>query len=526
MVAEEVARHTGRPTLLDADPKLVVALGAAGGAALMSSNDPAVVPSAPAGEAAGQPDHPAQTTPSGAPAPRPVVAPLAAPGAKPPAAKPARSDRGAAVIAGVAAAAGVAGAAYLGVDALTGDDDADADVDADADAEGGGLADLLADAAAGAPVDDPVELHAPEGSLDAFDDLGGGVSAGGVGGGARATRSGARGGGPASHHDRPAPRPGGPDDDGPQGRGAGPATPPGVSPSFEAARAELRDRLEAWHPPAGADPADVAELREELGGLLDRFQPAPGQSADVALAELRQRFDDQVEDFAQDVKIDALVEEQQRQDGPTPPPATTPPAGGLADVFDDMAPAAATDGAPTPTTAADPAPVSDPRLSMGPEMLNDPAPAADAAAPTGTTGGDPLGIPSPDAPAPAYDHPIEVVDADLDDDVLGMAEVETQVLDPGMDTDPMGDAAGTEPTGSTADAAVMDDDSATDTPAGDDLGDLDDLHDLDVVSPATDSDDVWADPVDLSVDETDSHRPDVEPDDAMPALDNPDDDLL
>ena len=37
VVSEEVGRHTGRPTLLDADLKLVVALGAVGGSTVMAT---------------------------------------------------------------------------------------------------------------------------------------------------------------------------------------------------------------------------------------------------------------------------------------------------------------------------------------------------------------------------------------------------------------------------------------------------------------------------------------------------------
>jgi len=56
------------------------------------------------------------------------------------------------------------------------------------------------------------------------------------------------------------------------------------------------------------------QLRQvvELAGMIDRFQPLPGQSSDVALASLRDEFDQRVQDFVQDQKIDALIDEQQR----------------------------------------------------------------------------------------------------------------------------------------------------------------------------------------------------------------------
>ncbi|MDP2292506.1 MAG: hypothetical protein Q8M22_15050, partial [Actinomycetota bacterium] len=44
------------------------------------------------------------------------------------------------------------------------------------------------------------------------------------------------------------------------------------------------------------------------------FEPTPGQSADDALANLRAQYDERVQDFTQDQKIDALVEEQLADD--------------------------------------------------------------------------------------------------------------------------------------------------------------------------------------------------------------------
>ena len=92
-------------------------------------------------------------------------------------------------------------------------------------------------------------------------------------------------------------------------------------------RDQLSERLDGWQAPAGADPAEAAELREALQGMIDRAVAIPGQSADDAIAELRLRFNDQVGDFAQDLKIDALVEEQRGDDTePTETAETDPDA--------------------------------------------------------------------------------------------------------------------------------------------------------------------------------------------------------
>jgi hypothetical protein len=80
-------------------------------------------------------------------------------------------------------------------------------------------------------------------------------------------------------------------------------------PAFEAARQQLHERLDAWTPPEGADETEVAELRARLDGLLDRYEPRPGQSVDDAIAELRDEFELRIDNFTQDQQIDALVEE-------------------------------------------------------------------------------------------------------------------------------------------------------------------------------------------------------------------------
>src|SRR5690606_6826874 len=92
----------------------------------------------------------------------------------------------------------------------------------------------------------------------------------------------------------------------------------GTSPDDAAAiRAEVQQAVDtyapepgqAWAPPEGTSPEDAAAFRAELQQLVDPYAPVPGQSADAALAALRAQFDDQVEDFVQDQKIDALVDE-------------------------------------------------------------------------------------------------------------------------------------------------------------------------------------------------------------------------
>ena len=300
VVAEEVGRRTGRPTLLDADPKLVVALGAAGGSTVMSpnkNNEPIDPAEGTSGTAAAPPPPPP---------PRPAAPPSASAQAGARAAalraaastgtKPKGSGRGAAVGA-AAAAAGVAAAGYAAYE-LLGDDGNDSDGKGDGDE---------------APED---QLAAPpDESLDAFDDLGAGaaarLAAGGVASVARLRGGGGDDGVVVRERVRTVERPVG------RGDTSGDDTP---LADIGDARAELLERFAAWEPPADADPGDVAAFRTEMEGLINRYQPHPGQSANDALAELRLQFDDQVEDFVQDLKLDAVVDHQ----GGTPPPIPVP----------------------------------------------------------------------------------------------------------------------------------------------------------------------------------------------------------
>ncbi len=287
VVAEAIASHTGRPVLVDADAKAVVALGAAG-------------PGAPQAAAA-------------------AVAAAAASGKggreKAGAAR-GRGERGSAAtrvvgaIAGVAATAGVAAAGYAGYQYITDDDG------------GGGGGDDLAG------VGD--EAEAVDASMDAFDDLAAAAADGGGGGGftgGAAMHAGGRGGGSggADFSDSPAGRvaarmfapqeaavgaPRMAQAPPPAAPAAAPVPPVFTDPGVENVRNQLRERLAGLQAPEGADPAAYAEMKADLEGLLDRYQPYPGQSMDDAVASLKYEFDDRVHDFAQDQQLDALLDER------------------------------------------------------------------------------------------------------------------------------------------------------------------------------------------------------------------------
>ena len=191
-------------------------------------------------------------------------------------------------------------------------------------------------------------------------------------------------------------------------------------PSVETIRMQLRERITKLSIPDGTDPADAAKLRSDLEGLLDRFRPGTGQSVDDAVAALRYEFEDRVRDFAQDQRIDALIEEQNEEDAAAA--AAPPPAGGLTDVFDDMA--GTPDGGnapigdsppPTTTEPAEPAPAPD--MTTMPAADTPPvaeAP-ADTAPPTATASTDDVlgttavedAVAASSAPAPTPDATME-----------------------------------------------------------------------------------------------------------------------
>ena len=340
VVAEQVAAHTGRPLLVDADPKLAVACGAAepdlrpkeAGMPATPPPPPSAPKEAPAGQAAAAPG-----TSSGAAGSAGSKDPAAAAkGAPPkpterrtsPGSRPKEEESGMSTIGKVAAGVAAAGAAAA-AGVLWHDDVADALGFGD-DPQGKARKGMGKDA------DD-----AADESMDAFDSVSGGSGSSGGGGysggggGVRYSSGGGGGGGFAPPQSRPMPAPSAPPGSsmGQPGSsmgqpGGGTAMPP-VDPAFSSARDQLRARLADWQPPDGADPAEVAELRQRLGGLLDRYQPRSGQTTADAVAELRDEFALRIDDFTQDQKIDALVEAQQGQGGQggmgggmgTPPPA-------------------------------------------------------------------------------------------------------------------------------------------------------------------------------------------------------------
>ena len=175
---------------------------------------------------------------------------------------------------------------------------------------------------------------------------------------------------PRPHHDAPdmpQPRPRVEHEPSGHGEHSGPSGPSATTrpadlfsdPELESVRTQLRDRITKLALPDGTDPADATKLRADLEGLLERFRAYPGQSVDDAVASLRYEFEDRVRDFAQDQRIEALIEEQNKPDmpadkptempgempagdmpadKPAETPSGTPAAGGLADVFDESPP--------------------------------------------------------------------------------------------------------------------------------------------------------------------------------------------
>jgi actin-like ATPase involved in cell morphogenesis len=343
LVAELVAAHTGRPLLVDADPKLAIVLG--------STASGAAAPVAPLAGVASQPSRPTDpeealmadntsksTPPAGGTKP-------AAPGAEPkkpgdqarktaPGARPA--EKGGLSAAGkVAAGVGLAGAATAAgllwheqvTDAIFGDDDL--------------AGSLLTDVEVPPPADESMDVFdAPPAAADGGGGGGGSGGGGGGGGGSRGGggggHSGGGGGGGGGGRSRRRPDD---DDDGPvtmarAASGPASASASGDDPAFDLARGRLAEKLSEWQPPTGADPAEAAELKQRLGDLLERYEPRPGQSTKDAVAELREQFELRVDNFAQDVRIDALIEAEKAGPPAATPPTETPttgdmPAGGM-----------------------------------------------------------------------------------------------------------------------------------------------------------------------------------------------------
>jgi actin-like ATPase involved in cell morphogenesis len=351
LVVEQVGAHSGRPLLVDADPKLVVALGAVPTTdqPVPFEEDAMSTTTPPAG------GEPASTEPNAASPKDPAKDKASAAGKGGAAGKERRTspgqrepEKGGMSTAGKVAA-GVAAAGLAGATAAFWRDDVEDALGLGDD--GDGATPPLAEgdpavAAAAEAVPDVAAAAVADESMDAFDAIAGAPPAPGVTG---APAAGGGGGVPGGAPSGAAPRPaaarteafdvsaGGGVTTGPAPRVAaqqGPApqaptpaaaqtfTPPpppmadptpGASaptdPGFEVARAELEARLEGWQPPEGADAEEVAALRARLEGLLDRYEPRPGQSVDEAIAELRDEFELRIDNFAQDQKIDALVDQ-------------------------------------------------------------------------------------------------------------------------------------------------------------------------------------------------------------------------
>ncbi len=364
LVAEMVAGHLGRPVLNDFDSKLVVASGAAETIAAPSCQPfTSIADIASASPRENKMSD--QTTPPAGSVPANPAGGRSTP--PPPPASAKKGPSKAAKIAGgaAAAAAAVAAGVMYGddiVDAAGGGDDetgggpvetadrseretTDYDsmdaFDAAAPSDAGVVAEPVAEPVAG-PLGTPlVEAAAarvaPREAAPRQAQRTEAESAQGGGDGAQSQAAGA----PGAH--RPAPtQTTGIDGGAATAPSATPAAaapqpvapvaqpaPPSVDAEFESARTTLLERLDNFEAPPGTSPEDAQQLRQELIDAVERFDPAPGQTTQEALAELRDDYDRRVEDFTQDQKIDALIQEAQRDneaEAATPADGETPTA--------------------------------------------------------------------------------------------------------------------------------------------------------------------------------------------------------
>ena len=186
---------------------------------------------------------------------------------------------------------------------------------------------------------------------------------------------------------------------------ADPGTVPGpvVDQDFEAARESLLSAIDRLDLGEGVDDADEAELREELRGLVERAQVYPGQSTEDALATLRDQYDQHVTNFVQDQKIEALIQEQLRDnaaedaddaEAQTPVDDVMPVDPDIVGDLDTTTPDDADATAPADTDAATPADAG---------AATDPADVADPA--VGMPGDDGMGGDAADTPVPRDDMP-------------------------------------------------------------------------------------------------------------------------
>jgi actin-like ATPase involved in cell morphogenesis len=355
LVAEMVAGHLGRPVLNDFDPKLVVASGAAEPIAAPSSQPFTSI----ADTASASPRETImsdQTTPPADPAPAATAAGRSTPPPPPTAAKQRGPSKAAKIVGGAAAAAAAVAAGVMYgddiVDAASGNDDA-----GPAAAGQPGSAD---DGPADRRERETTDYDDDSSSMDAFDaavpsaaavvtepvagPLGTPLvetAAAGFapreaaprpahraeaespqdGGDAARSQASQATAAPGAHRPAPTQMAGedGASANAPSSTPASaasqtvaPAPAPAVDAEFEAARATLLERLDHFEAPPGTSPEDAQQLRQDLIDAVERFDPAPGQTTQEALAALHDDYDQRVEDFTQDQKIDALIQEAQR----------------------------------------------------------------------------------------------------------------------------------------------------------------------------------------------------------------------
>ncbi|MEO1064146.1 MAG: Hsp70 family protein [Actinomycetota bacterium] len=353
LVAEMIAAAAGAPVVPGADPQLAIAAGAA-----VSGTD------REAGDTATSDEDAPEAAAAAAPGDRPTE-----PGRRERPA-PSRRDRQALrrLVTGGAMAASAAGAAVGGYLAYQrwwdGDDDGEQriaeadlvaaaadepevelDVDAAVEAVSGGAEALLAELGPQPALDafDDAELAAPAGPAPGppvGSPIGFSAASAPVGPPPAAPAASFSAAAPAPPPQAPSrsprPEPAAPTSEPTPGpRPAPPATDPIAAsrptpapadapvppifsdPELESVRDQLRDRLSALELPEGTDPADADRLRRDLEGLLDRYRAAPGQSVDEAVASLRYEFEDRMRDFAQDQRIDALIEQARDEDEAT-----------------------------------------------------------------------------------------------------------------------------------------------------------------------------------------------------------------
>ncbi len=386
LVAEMVAGHLGRPVLNDFDPKLVVASGAAEPISAPSSQSFRSI----ADTASASPRETIMSDQTNPPADSAPAAPASGRSTPPPppAAKKKRPSKAGKLAAGAAAAAAAVAAGVMYgddiVDAASGDDGTSGGPPESADRRGRETTDydsmdafdatapsdagVVPEPVAG-PLGTPIVEAAAAGVASA-----GAASAGfaaheaaprqahraesespqGVGDAVHAQATAA----PGVHTPSAAPAPSATPAPAsqPVAPVAEPAAPP-VDAEFEAARATLLERLENFEAPPGTSPEDAQQLRQDLIDAVERFDPAPGQTTQEALAELRDDYDQRVQDFTQEQKIDALIQEAQRDneaDAAAPADGDTPPAVPVDAAVDDETEESVDDDSPVDPNAVEP----------------------------------------------------------------------------------------------------------------------------------------------------------------------------